>query len=285
MVRLAARQLLQRSQAVLSVIDRLDLVHDPQGRSARLPQVVAGIKEFRTGKLREFCDVVTSPCLTILRMRARDGAAPEMNGNPWEGWSDTYRETVRHGGIPETWFWPYLAARWGHSTTRVEDLSGENARASVLRRPLGLEGRGIFRHQGAGICCGKLDRSGHAHARDARGFQENRLAAKMARGSWPEKVGLVLRSRKRPAAAGVFRLLSEGHPDVRPTMAQVASRGAREILRRRDEDRERVAKRPAHARGDKHRERLDIHVDAGAVERRQIGIAVSDADDGPRITT
>lgn len=27
--------------------------------------------------------------------------------NPWEGWSDTYREFAFHGGIPETWFWPY----------------------------------------------------------------------------------------------------------------------------------------------------------------------------------
>jgi predicted acyl esterase len=45
--------------------------------------------------------------------------------NPWEGWSDTYREVVRHGGIPETMFWPYLAKRWGHSTTRVEDLATE----------------------------------------------------------------------------------------------------------------------------------------------------------------
>jgi hypothetical protein len=45
--------------------------------------------------------------------------------NPWEGWSDTYREVVRHGGIPETMFWPYLPGRWGHSTTRVEDLATE----------------------------------------------------------------------------------------------------------------------------------------------------------------
>ena len=28
--------------------------------------------------------------------------------NPWEGWTDTYREVVRHGGIPETSFWPYI---------------------------------------------------------------------------------------------------------------------------------------------------------------------------------
>jgi predicted acyl esterase len=45
--------------------------------------------------------------------------------NPWEGWSDTYREVVRHGGIPETTFWPYLPGRWGHSTSRVEDLITE----------------------------------------------------------------------------------------------------------------------------------------------------------------
>ena len=45
--------------------------------------------------------------------------------NPWEGWADTYREVVRHGGIPETHFWPYIAERWGVSTTRVEDLMAE----------------------------------------------------------------------------------------------------------------------------------------------------------------
>src|SRR5215813_6823238 len=31
--------------------------------------------------------------------------------NPWEGWSDTYREVARHGGIPETYFWPYIGRR------------------------------------------------------------------------------------------------------------------------------------------------------------------------------
>jgi predicted acyl esterase len=45
--------------------------------------------------------------------------------NPWEGWSDSYREVVRHGGIPETSFWPYLPERWGRSKTRVEDLLAE----------------------------------------------------------------------------------------------------------------------------------------------------------------
>lgn len=47
--------------------------------------------------------------------------------NPWEGWSDTYREVARHGGIPETCFWAYLPGRWGHSTTHIEDLRTEDA--------------------------------------------------------------------------------------------------------------------------------------------------------------
>jgi len=42
--------------------------------------------------------------------------------NPWEGWTDTYNDIVRHGGIPETHFWPYIQVRWGCSDTRIEDL-------------------------------------------------------------------------------------------------------------------------------------------------------------------
>jgi uncharacterized protein len=48
--------------------------------------------------------------------------------NTWEGgWSDTYREVARHGGIPETSFWPYIAERWSYGTGRVEDLTAETA--------------------------------------------------------------------------------------------------------------------------------------------------------------
>jgi len=42
--------------------------------------------------------------------------------NIWEGWSDTYSEIVRHGGIPETSFWPHIQVRWGVSDHRIEDL-------------------------------------------------------------------------------------------------------------------------------------------------------------------
>jgi uncharacterized protein len=45
--------------------------------------------------------------------------------NPWEGWADTYREVAYHGGIPETWFWPYLWTRWGASSTMIEDWRAE----------------------------------------------------------------------------------------------------------------------------------------------------------------
>jgi uncharacterized protein len=45
--------------------------------------------------------------------------------NPWEGWADTYREVAYHGGIPDTWFWPYLWQRWGASTTQIEDWRTE----------------------------------------------------------------------------------------------------------------------------------------------------------------
>ena len=45
--------------------------------------------------------------------------------NPWEGWADTYREVAYHGGIPDSWFWPYLWRRWGASSTQIEDWRAE----------------------------------------------------------------------------------------------------------------------------------------------------------------
>lgn len=45
--------------------------------------------------------------------------------NPWEGWADTYREVAYHGGIPDSWFWPYLWTRWGVSSTQIEDWRAE----------------------------------------------------------------------------------------------------------------------------------------------------------------
>ena len=46
--------------------------------------------------------------------------------NIWEGWSDTYREVARHGGIPDTSFWTQVVVRsWGVSKKPIEDLVGE----------------------------------------------------------------------------------------------------------------------------------------------------------------
>lgn len=66
--------------------------------------------------------------LTSSQWRVAELHPPHLTAiNPWEGWTDTYREVARHGGIPETSFWPYLPSRWGDSTTRVEDLTTETA--------------------------------------------------------------------------------------------------------------------------------------------------------------
>jgi predicted acyl esterase len=64
--------------------------------------------------------------LTQSQWRVAELNPPHLGAfNPWEGWSDTYREVVRHGGIPETSFWPYIWDRWGASHTMVEDLEAE----------------------------------------------------------------------------------------------------------------------------------------------------------------
>ncbi|TAK81055.1 MAG: CocE/NonD family hydrolase [Betaproteobacteria bacterium] len=52
--------------------------------------------------------------------------------NPWEGWSDFYREVARHGGIPETEFWGYLPSRWGRSKTTIEDMKRETEEHPLL---------------------------------------------------------------------------------------------------------------------------------------------------------
>lgn len=64
--------------------------------------------------------------LTVAQWRVAELHPPHLAAiNPWEGWSDTYREVARHGGIPETSFWPYIWERWGASTGEIEDLEKE----------------------------------------------------------------------------------------------------------------------------------------------------------------
>ena len=66
--------------------------------------------------------------LTVMQWRVAELNPPHLAAiNPWEGWTDTYREVTYHGGIPDTYFWPYIQTRWGASDHAVEDLWAETA--------------------------------------------------------------------------------------------------------------------------------------------------------------
>ncbi|MEU6147467.1 CocE/NonD family hydrolase [Streptomyces sp. NPDC047081] len=82
----------------------------------------AGTRPWSTGKV----GLSGVSYLTVSQWRVAELNPPHLAAiNPWEGWTDTYREVVRHGGIPETSFWPYIQQRWGASTTEIEDLAAE----------------------------------------------------------------------------------------------------------------------------------------------------------------
>ena len=64
--------------------------------------------------------------LAQLQWRVAELNPPHLAAiNPWEGWTDTYREVATHGGIPDTHFWPTLWNRWGASKSWIEDLEAE----------------------------------------------------------------------------------------------------------------------------------------------------------------
>lgn len=84
----------------------------------------AGVQPWSNGKV----GLSGVSYLTVMQWRVAQLQPPHLAAiNPWEGWSDTYREVARHGGIPDSSFWPYLHERWGYSSTRVEDLAAETA--------------------------------------------------------------------------------------------------------------------------------------------------------------
>jgi len=84
----------------------------------------AGTREWSTGRV----GLTGVSYLTSSQWRVAALRPPHLAAiNPWEGWSDTYREVARHGGIPETSFWPYIWERWGASTGEIEDLERETA--------------------------------------------------------------------------------------------------------------------------------------------------------------
>jgi predicted acyl esterase len=64
--------------------------------------------------------------LAQLQWRVAELNPPHLAAiNPWEGWTDSYREVATHGGIPDTHFWPSLWNRWGASKNTIEDLETE----------------------------------------------------------------------------------------------------------------------------------------------------------------
>ncbi len=71
--------------------------------------------------------------LAVAQWRVAELHPPHLAAiNPWEGWTDPYRELVRHGGIPDTWFWAKrLPNSWGTSTTTIEDLVRETEEHSL----------------------------------------------------------------------------------------------------------------------------------------------------------
>lgn len=84
----------------------------------------AGVQSWSNGKV----GLTGVSYLTVSQWRVAELNPPHLAAiNPWEGWSDTYREVARHGGIPETSFWPYIWERWGASTGLIEDLEKETA--------------------------------------------------------------------------------------------------------------------------------------------------------------
>jgi putative CocE/NonD family hydrolase len=101
--------------------------------------------------------------------------------NPWEGWSDTYREVARHGGIPETYFWPYIGPAVGLRDRPGRGPGGGIRGAPILRRFLGQQGRGPVTDHRARLRRGQLVRPGPAHPGHVRGVQADQLAAQVAR--------------------------------------------------------------------------------------------------------
>ena len=89
----------------------------------------AGTRDWSNGKV----GLSGVSYLTSAQWRVVELNPPHLAAiNPWEGWTDTYREVARHGGIPETSFWEYLPGRWGHSVTEVEDLRRETAEREFI---------------------------------------------------------------------------------------------------------------------------------------------------------
>ncbi len=83
----------------------------------------AGVQPWSNGKV----GLSGVSYLAVTQWRVAELHPPHLAAiNPWEGWTDTYREVVRHGGIPDSWFWANtLANAWGVGTISIEDIVEE----------------------------------------------------------------------------------------------------------------------------------------------------------------
>jgi len=78
-----------------------------------------GVQPWSNGKVG--CSGVSY--LAIMQWQVAALRPPHLAAiNPWEGYSDSYRERVKHGGIPENLFMPSWLERSIYSTTEVEDV-------------------------------------------------------------------------------------------------------------------------------------------------------------------
>lgn len=120
--------------------------------------------------------------LTSSQWRVAELSPPHLAAiNPWEGWSDTYREVARHGGIPETWFWPYIWQRWGASVTEIEDLAAETAAHPFYDDFLAVQERRPGEDHRPGLRGGELVRPRPALPGHAGGIPADLLRAQVAR--------------------------------------------------------------------------------------------------------
>ena len=149
--------------------------------------------------------------------------------NPWEGWTDTYREVVRHGGIPETSFWPYIWERWGASTGMIEDLEAEPAQHPSFDEFWASKAARLEEIRVPAFVVAELVGPGPALARHAGGLPPDLLGAQVARRARPQEVGLLLRPGERRAAARVLRPVPARRPG-RPGLAAGPDGGTRVVL-------------------------------------------------------
>ncbi len=77
------------------------------------------------------------------------------------------------------------------------------------------------------------------------------------------------------------KTLSGYADEARAAQSELDARRASSTLRVRF--RSHLLHRPPHPFGDEFRERLDFHVDAGAIQRRQIDLTILNPDDRPGI--